>query len=89
MMQITLTPEEAKRFLVAAQDLPIVIDQATHALDLLGNLMHGGDHDGHFGLACIAQLTSRALDAAHAAHNETMVDLARHLQPSLPKGDSE
>lgn len=89
MMQITLTPEEAKRFLVAARDLPIVIDQATHALALLGQIMHGGDHAGHFGLACMAELTSRALDAAHEAHNETMVDLARHLQSSLPKGDTE
>lgn len=85
-LEVRLTPEDAARFLAAAQDLPIVIDQATHALALLGNLMHGRDHDGHFGLACIAELTSRALDAAHANHNETMVDLARHLQPSLPKG---
>lgn len=88
-MQITLTPDEAKRFLATAQDLPLVIDQATHALALLGNIMHGGDHRDHFGLACMAELTARALDAAHAAHNETMVDLARHLQPSLPKGSSE
>jgi hypothetical protein len=88
-MQIDLTPEDAARFLSAVEDLPIVIDQAANALALLGNIMHGGDHDGHFGLACIAELTSRALDAAHAAHNESMVDLGRYLQPSLPKGGKQ
>lgn len=88
-MQIDLSPEDAARCLAAVQDLPIVIDQAANSLALLGILMHGGDHDGHFGLACIAELTSRALDAAHAAHNETLVDLGRHLQPSLPKGGQQ
>ena len=81
-----LTSDDAQRFIAAAQDLPLVIDQASNALALLAAIMHGGDHDGHFGLADIAALTSRALDAAHAAHNEAMLDLARHLKHSLPKG---
>jgi hypothetical protein len=84
-----LSSEDAARFLSAVEDLPIVIDQAANALALLGHIMHGGDHDGHFGLACIAELTSRALGAAHAAHNETLVELGQHLQLSLPKGGKQ
>lgn len=89
MTRIAFNPDEAARFLTAVEDLPIVIDQAANALALLATIMHGGDHDGHFGLADVAALTSRALDAAHAAHNEAMVDLARHLKLSLPKGGTE
>ena len=89
MKVISLTPEDAARFLAAAEDLPIVIDQASNALNLLSQIMHGGDHDGHFGLADVAALASRALDAALAVHNESMVDLGRHLQPSLPKGGKQ
>jgi hypothetical protein len=85
-MQIALTPDEARRVLDAAEDLPLVVDQATHALALLGRVMHGRDHEGHFGLACIAELASRALDAAHAAHNETMVALADQLRAQSKGG---
>lgn len=89
MMRISFTPDEAKGLIAAAEDLSVVINQATNAVALLDLIMHGGDHDGHFGLADIAALTARALDAAHLAHNEALVDLATRLKQAQPKGGTQ
>jgi hypothetical protein len=83
MILLSLTKPEVDAFVAAVQDASLITSQVENVAALLALIIQEGDHDGHFGIADMAALTSRALAGFGEAHNEALVNLGSRLKDAV------
>ena len=76
---LTLSPTDAHRFTEAVQDVAVLVNQAENVFAFLALVIQGGDHEGHFGIADMAALASKALAGFGERQNEDLANLSSRL----------
>jgi hypothetical protein len=77
--------DEMDRFCDAVEEAPILLCRAANVFRLLGELLQGRDYEGHFGLADMAMLASRALEDAQGKEGEHLSQLGSVLRQGRAK----
>jgi hypothetical protein len=83
MMLVSLSDSDAMAFIAAVHDAQIITSQVEQACALLAEVIEGGDHAGHFGLAAMTGLMARAMAGFGAAHNDNLAKLGTCLKQAI------